>query len=265
MEETKNKIRFVEEFGGAGEVLVLVHGLGGSTNSWYPQATILQKQFRVVGYDLAGSGRTGVHGEISLDTHVADLGEVIGSVAGGASVHLAGHSLGSIICQHFAARYPEKVASLVLVGAFPEPLEAARNALRDRAAKARAEGMAGIANAIVAGGTSDDVKINQPAVTAFVRESIMAQPAEGYARNCEALAALSRADLSRIAAPTLLITGDQDRTAPPDVGRAIASEIRQAEFHLLTACGHWAPVERANQVSYAMTLFYARLARDAAA
>ncbi len=45
----------------------------------------------------------------------------------------------------------------------------------------------------------------------------------------------------------------------------MASEIKHAEFHLLTACGHWAPVERAKQVSYAMTLFYARLARDVAA
>ena len=48
--------------------------------------------------------------------------------------------------------------------------------------------MRGIADAIVAAGTSDDTKVNQPAAAAFVRESIMAQPAEGYARNCEALA-----------------------------------------------------------------------------
>ena len=101
-------------------------------------------------------------------------------------------------------------------------------------------------------------KVNQPAAAAFVRECVMAQPPEGYARNCEALAEARSADLSRIACPTLLITGDQDRTAPPDVGRAMASAIWSADLQVLTACGHWATVDRAKQVNHALTVFYAR-------
>ena len=257
---TSNKV-FVEELGGKGEALVLVHGLGGSTNTWYPQAQVLKRDLRLVAYDLAGSGRTPVRDGISLAGHVEDLLGVVRAAGGGGRVHLAGHSLGTIVCQHFAAVHPELVASLALVGPFPQPPEAARAALRDRAAKARSEGMRGIADAVVAAGTADDTKVNQPAAIAFVRESLMAQPPEGYARNCEALAEASGADLSRIACPTLLVTGDQDRTAPPDVGRAMASAIRNAEFQTLTACGHWATVERAKQLNYALTLFYARLNR----
>ena len=258
MAESNNAGRFVEELGGKGEALVLIHGLGGSTNTWYPQAQVLKRDLRLVAYDLAGSGRTPVREDISLESHVADLLDVVRGASGSGRVHLAGHSLGTIICQHFAVTYPEQVASLALIGPFPEPPEAARGALRDRAAKARAEGMRGIADAIVAGGTADDTKVNQPAATAFVRESLMAQPAEGYARNCEALAEARGADLSRIACPTLLITGDQDRTAPPDTGRAMASAIKGAELQVLTACGHWATIERAKQVNYALTVFYAR-------
>ncbi len=258
MGETSRDGQFVEELGGKGEALVLVHGLGGSTNTWYPQAQVLKRDLRLVAYDLAGSGRTPVEGGISIASHVDDLGDVVRAAGGDARVHLAGHSLGTIICQHFAARHPERVASLALIGPFPEPPDAARAALRDRAAKARAEGMRGIADAIVAGGTADDTKVNQPAAAAFVRESVMAQPPEGYARNCEALAEARSADLSRITCPTLLITGDQDRTAPPDVGRAMASVIPGAELQVLTACGHWATIERAKQVNYALTVFYAR-------
>lgn len=257
MGETTKSRRLIEELGGKGDTLVLVHGLGGSTNTWYPQAQVLKRDLRLVAYDLAGSGRTPVEGAISLQSHVEDLLDVVQG-AGGGRVHLAGHSMGTIICQHFAALHPDRVVSLALIGPFPEPPEAARTALRDRAAKARAEGMRGIADAIVAGGTSDDTKVNQPAAAAFVRESVMAQPPEGYARNCEALAEARSADLSRIACPTLLITGDQDRTAPPDAGRAMASAIKGAEFQVLTACGHWATIERAKQVNYALTLFYAR-------
>ena len=248
---------FVEELGGSGAVLVMVHGLGGSTNTWHPQAQVLKRDFRVVAYDLAGCARSPVRDGISIERHVADLRDVIGR-AGGGRAHLAGHSLGTIICQHLAASHPDLVATLSLIGPFPQPPEPARAALRDRAAKARAEGMRGIADAIVAGGISDDTKVNQPAAAAFVRESIMAQPAEGYARNCEALAAAAGADLSRIVCPTLLLTGDQDRTAPPDTGRAMASAIRGAALQVLDGCGHWATIERAKQVNYALTLFHTR-------
>ncbi len=256
--ETNKNGLFVEELGGKGETLVFVHGLGGSTNTWYPQAQVLRRDLRLVAYDLAGSGRSPVRNDISIAGHIADLRDVVRRLAAQGRVHLAGHSLGTIICQHLAAAHPDLVASLILAGPFPEPPETARGALRERAAKARAEGMRGIADAIVAGGTADDTKMNQPAATAFVRESLMAQPPEGYARNCEALSEARSADLPRIACPTLLITGDQDRTAPPDVGRAMASAIRGAQFQLLTACGHWATIERAKQVNYALTVFYAR-------
>jgi pimeloyl-ACP methyl ester carboxylesterase len=250
--------RYVEEVGTQGELLVLVHGLGGSTNTWYPQAQILKRDLRLVAYDLPGSGRTPVREAVTIDSLVADLHEVVERSGGTARVHLAGHSLGTIICQHYAARHADRVASLALVGAFPEPPEAARKALKDRAAKVRAEGMAAIADAIVAAGTSDDTKANNPAAATFVRESIMAQPAEGYARACEALSGLHRADLSGLRCPALLLTGDQDRTAPPDTGAALAGTIPGAEFRVLDGCGHWATIERAKQVNYAMTLFYSR-------
>ena len=256
---------FSESFGDKGDKLVVVHGLGGSTNTWYPQIPILARNLRITAYDLAGSARSPVRENISIATHVADLLEIVKQAGAGGSVHLAGHSLGTIVCQHFAATHPDLVASLALVGAFPEPPAAARNALRDRAAKARAEGMRGIADAIVALGTSADTKLNQPAVAAFVRESIMAQPPEGYARNCEAIADARSADLASINCPTLLLTGDEDRTGPPDVARAMASAIKGAEFALLAGCGHWAPAERAKQVNYALTVFYAKQRRHASA
>ncbi len=256
---------FSESFGDKGDTLVVVHGLGGSTNTWYSQIPILSRNLRITAYDLAGSGRSSVRDDISIASHVADLLDVVTQAAAGVKVHLAGHSLGTIICQHFTAQYPDLVASLALVGAFPQPPPAARNALRDRAAKARTEGMRGIADAIVAMGTSNDTKVNGPAVTAFVRESVMASPPEGYARNCEALADATSADLTRIDCPTLLLTGDEDRTGPPDVARALTSAIKGAEFQLLTGCGHWAPVERAKQVNYALTVFYAHQRQRATA
>ena len=256
-------VQFVEEMGGKGDVLVVVHGLGGSTNTWYPQAQVIRRDLRVVGYDLAGSGRTPVKDGVTIASLVADLLGVV-DATGGSKVHLAGHSMGSIVCQHFAVAHPDRVASLALVGGFQAPPEAARTALRDRAAKVRTDGMGSVADAILAGGTSDDTKANQPAAAAFVRESIMAQPAEGYARNCEALADASSADLSKIMCPVLLLNGDQDKTAPPDGAQAMVTQLKKGEAQVLPGCGHWATVERAKQVNYALTVFYARQRQVAA-
>src|ERR1700761_1664373 len=109
---------FIETFGTQGETLVLVHGLGGSTNTWYPQAQILKRDLKVIAYDLPGSGRTPVRENVTIESLVEDLHEVV-EQAGGGRVHLAGHSLGTIICQHYAARYPDRIVSLALMGAFP--------------------------------------------------------------------------------------------------------------------------------------------------
>jgi 3-oxoadipate enol-lactonase len=262
MSEANQKL-FVEETGGKGEPLILVHGLGGSVNTWYPQTQVLKRDLRPFCFDLAGSGRSPVTENISIASHVEDLLRVI-EQSGGKRVHLAGHSMGTIVCQHLAAKAPDRIASMVLIGAFPEPPEPARNALRERAAKVRSEGMRGIADAVAAAGTSADTKINQPTAVAFARESLMAQNPEGYARNCEALADAITADLAAIACPVLLLTGDEDRPAPVSIARALASAIQGAELQILAGCGHWAPVERPKQVNYAMSLFAARNRKKAA-
>ena len=127
---------------------------------------------------------------------------------------------------------------MVLVGAMQEPPEPARNALRERAAKARSEGMRGIADAVAAAGTSADTKVNQPTAVAFARESLLAQNPEGYARNCEALANARAADVAAIGCPVLLITGDEDRSALVGGARALASAIDGAELQILPGCGH---------------------------
>ena len=110
------------------------------------------------------------------------------------------------------------VKSLVLAGPVHALPEAGRQGVRERAAKVRAEGMADVAEAVLKGATSGDTKANNPVATAFVRELLMRQDADGYARTCEALAAAKAADLERIGCRVLLVTGDEDAVAPPSGG-----------------------------------------------
>jgi 3-oxoadipate enol-lactonase len=246
----------VFESAGTGDPVVLIHGLGGTGNVWTPQVGVLSKYFTVIRPELAGSGRAPRRsGPVTTAAYVDDVVALLDHLKL-AAAHFAGHSYGSVVCQHLAARHPQKVKSLALFGPLLAPPEAARQALRDRAAKARAEGMVGIADATVQIGTSADTKAHQPAVAAFVRELVMRQDPEGYALICEAVAAIEAADLSAVRCPALIVTGDEDATAPPAVARSVAAAIAGAQFRVLGRCGHWTPLERAAEVSEALCNFY---------
>jgi len=242
------------EVHGNGDPVILVHGLGGTSNVFGPQVGVLSRYFQCIRPDLPGSGRTPATGELSIPGLADAILELMDS-RNIDRAHLVGHSLGTIVCQHVAAKRPDRVRSLALIGPLFAPPEPARPALRDRAAKARAEGMVGIADAIVQGGTSADTKANRPEVAALVREILMRQDPEGYAKTCEALAAAEGADVGRFNCPTLLVTGDEDGTAPPTAVRALHQRIPGSTLRILDRCGHWTTFERPAQVNEALVNF----------
>lgn len=235
---------------GEGDAVVCVHGLGGSSNTWTPLMGALAGH-RVLRLDMPGSARSaGVSGPITIER----LAEAVLSVCGRLGItraHLLGHSMGTIVCQHVAAAQPKLVRSLALFGPLIAPAEAARATMRARAAKARGEGLGGmqeIAQSLMHAATAAETRQRQPAAAAFVRESLMRQDPEAYARSCECLAAAQPAELARIAAPVLLVTGDEDSVAPPQNVRAMAEKLVHAKggvrVVVLGRCGHWTPVER---------------------
>lgn len=241
------------EVSGDGTPVICIHGLGGTSNTFTPQLGVLAG-LRVIRPDLPCSGRSANVENASMSGMVAAVTK-LADVLGVKAAHFIGHSMGTIICQHIAAEHPELVRSLALIGALIEPAEAARNGLRQRAQSARSGGMIDIADSIVANGVSADVKARQPAVAAFVRESIMRQCPEGYARTCEALAGANASNHGRIRCPTLIVTGEEDPTAPPSVARSLAERIAGARTVILPRCGHWATVERAEEVNAELRRF----------
>ena len=241
--------RVAVEDEGDGDPVVCVHGLGGSSNTFTPLIPAWQRH-RVVRVDLPGSGRSQrVEGPLSIARFVDTLVSVCARL-NIASAHWVGHSLGTIVCLHLAAQHSKLVKSLSLFGPLAEPPEAARAAVRARAAKACGEGVAGmheITQALVQAALSADTRQRQPLAVAFVRESLMRQDGEAYARTCEALADARAAALERIQAPVLLVTGDEDAVAPPQAVRALAERLHAAAAKrvvVLPRCGHWTPIER---------------------
>lgn len=258
--------RVAVEDEGEGPAIVCVHGLGGSSNTWTPLMPALARH-RVIRVDLPGSGRSQrVEGALSIEGHVETLLSICARL-GVTRAHWLGHSMGTIVVQHVAASQPKLVASVALFGPLIEPPEAARTAMKARAAKARegAAGMHEITQALLNAAISADTRQRLPVAVAYVRESLMRQDGEAYARSCEALAGAQAAAVDRIEAPVLLVAGDEDGVAPPQAVRAMADRLRSARSSrvvVLPRCGHWTPIERPEECQRELRDFLATNARS---
>jgi 3-oxoadipate enol-lactonase len=243
---------------GGGDAVLMIHGLGGTSNTWTPLLPAFRR-FQILRFDLPGSGRSQrVEGELSIDRFVSAALRVL-ACGGAERAHVVGHSLGTIVATHLAVREPKVVRSLALFGPLLAPPDSARAAIRARGDKARKEGAAGmqaIADELVQASTSAESKARRLAAIAFVRETLMRQDPEGYARSCDALAAAEPAEAARIACPTLLVTGDEDVVAPPQAVRGMAEKIAGSRIEVLRGCGHWTPVERPDECIERLRRFY---------
>lgn len=241
--------RMAVEDEGEGDAVVCVHGLGGSGNTFTPLMPVLGRH-RVLRIDLPGSARSQqAEGRLSI-ARMAQAVQDACARLGVVRAHFVGHSMGTIVCQHIGAGTPALVRSLALFGPLLAPTDTARAGLRARAAKARQEGAAGmhdITTALLGAALSADTRERQPLAVAFVRESLMRQDSEAYARTCDALADAQAARVASITCPVLLVTGDEDGVAPPQAVRALAERLhaaRSTRVVVLPRCGHWTPIER---------------------
>jgi 3-oxoadipate enol-lactonase len=257
--------RIAVEEEGEGPAIVCVHGLGGSSNTFTPLMPAMARH-RVIRVDLPGSGRSQrAEGALSIERYVEAMLQVCTRLSV-TRAHWVGHSMGTIVVQHIAAAQPKLVASVALFGPLIAPPDAARAAMTARAARAR-EGVTGmheITLALLNAAISADTRQRLPVAVAFVRESLMRQDGEAYARSCEALAGAQAAAIDRIEAPVLLITGDEDGVAPPQAVRAFADKLRAAKSTkvvVLSRCGHWTPIERPDECQRELREFLAAQAR----
>jgi pimeloyl-ACP methyl ester carboxylesterase len=228
--------------------VLMVHGLGGTSNFYQVQSDALASRLRVIRVDSAGAGRSSVDGDVSITGHADDLAAVLDSL-NIATATVVGHSMGTLVVRELARRHPDKVSALVLLGAVREPAEAGRQAQRDRAATLRKDGTAAVAPGVVANALSETTRRDKPEVAAFVRELVMRQDAEGYARNCEALAAATDPGPVPSGLPLLLITGADDKVGPPEASQEIADAHGGATVEILPGVGHWTALEAAGAVT----------------
>lgn len=252
------------KIGSGPENIVFVHGLGGTKDYWTPLVSTLALQDRATIhlYDFEGHGQTPTHplSPLTVSSMAGDLAGIF--KAAGASdtapATLVAHSFGCLVALRFTLDNPGLVKKLILTGPPPSPLpDTAAQASLARAALVRAGGMAAVVDAVVAAGTSDASRRNRPIAVAAVRMSLLGQNPEAYAKACHALAGSSTVALGveGVTAPTLIITGADDKVSPPAVCEQYSAKIRGSRLVVLPEVGHWHVLEDVSGVSNAVNGF----------
>ena len=100
---------------GSGPVLVMVHGIAGSSGTWVPVMPLLAEHFTVIAPDLLGHGESAKpRGDYSLGAYASGVRDLLG-VLGHERATVVGHSLGGGVAMQFAYQFPQMAERLVLV------------------------------------------------------------------------------------------------------------------------------------------------------
>lgn len=228
---------------GAGPPLLLIHGLGYARWGWEPVAEPLARSFDVILFDNRGIGESDAPpGPYTAAELAADAIQVLDEAAV-ERAHVVGTSLGGMVAQELALRYPERVDRLVLActtpggaRAFPMPqatveLMLARASLREFTENALAPDP-------------------RPEVVEriLVHRERTAQPFEAWAAQAAAGASFdAHGRLGLLDMPTLVQTGDGDLVVDPRNGDLLVEAIPDARLSVYVGAGHifmWQEPER---------------------
>jgi 3-oxoadipate enol-lactonase len=245
----RGDVELAYEVLGDGPPLLLVQGLGYGRRGWGPSLELLAEDFLVVAYDNRGFGESDVPPGPYTTPQLAEDAVAVLEALGVERANVVGASLGGMVSQELALGWPDRVDRLVLacttpggLGSHPMPeqtvalmLEAptlapdvamrrfVENALGSTAPQ-------GLADEIVAYRTA-----NPPDLTGW-----QAQAAAGAGHD-----AIGR--LGSIAAPTLVLHGDEDAVVDTRNAELLAERIPAARVERFENGGHlffWEQPER---------------------
>jgi 3-oxoadipate enol-lactonase len=227
-----------------GPTLVFVNGLLTDTSSWERHLPYFAERYRCLVYDCRGQGQSDKPDHVyTTSLHAADLAGLVEAL-GIERAHFVGLSNGGAALLHLAADHPERVQALVISGAY---------AYADTILKVK---LTSWIRAMEAGGSPARFDVATPWVWGggFLEknyEGLLSFREKGVNLPTMPVANLirgameqdARGKLARIAAPMLVIVGEEDVLTPPKLARAIVKEVPGARLHVMEGLGHASALE----------------------
>lgn len=240
---------------GSGRPVLLLHGIGGNARSCVAAGSELARRgLRALAWDAPGYGEsTDPDGPVDLPARVVQVLDGLGLD----QVDLFGTSWGGVIATLVAARWPDRVRTLVLAdstrgsGTSPDRAAAMRARLSELA-EVGAERFAAARAPRLVSPTCD------PATAEAVRAEMARVRLPGYGAAVQFMASTDTAELlPRIDRPTLVLVGEDDGVTGVPESELLARTIPGARLVVLPGAGHSAVTERPAEVAAAMLDFWA--------
>ncbi|MGL4233001.1 MAG: alpha/beta fold hydrolase [Casimicrobium sp.] len=228
--------------------IVFSHALGYDHSMWDAIIPSFSNRYPLIAYDHRGQGKSEKSAtDFSIDALVDDAASVILNevfAKGGGPVHFVGLSMGGMVAQGLAARYPHLVKSIVVANSAMLYDDTAKALWRARIDTVNRKGMSAVVDMALARWFGEAFRSANPTTVAEVTRILLANDALAYARTC---AAISEIDFSKtnltISCPTLVIAGTRDEATPPALSDAIAASIPNARLATIDAA-HISAIER---------------------
>ena len=248
------------EVEGNGPCVVLSHSLACSLEMWDEQVRALRSHFRVLRYDVRGHGASSVPpAPYTLGQLTDDLGGLLTTV-GVDRAHFVGISLGGMIGQVFALKFPRRLSSLVLCDTTSRYPDGTDRIWRERIDLVRAQGMEAVVAPTLARWFTPGFRAQRPEVLDRVGRMIRDTPVEGYAGCGAAVPTINTTDrLPEISCSTLVIVGDQDEGTSPAMAETIQRGIRGAELQVISSASHLSSLEQPEAFNRVLTDFLDRV------
>ena len=236
--------------------VLLGHALGLDLSMWDGLAARLATTHPVLRYDQRGHGGSAVPaGPYTMDALVDDAARLIREWGRG-PVAFVGLSMGGMVGQGLAIRHPELVRALVLANTTSRYPDAAQAAWSQRIETVQAQGMAGVADAVVERYLHADYRAAHPHEAQALREQLLRNAPAGYVAACHAVRSVDWQDrLGAVACPTLVIAGQRDAGATPEMAQAIVERIPGATLKVFDDASHLSVAEQPQQFAQAVDSF----------
>lgn len=258
------KKRIWYQINGHGKPLFQLHGAGLGHQNFARVTPVLSQHFQVIDIDMVGYGESSPvpHG-YTLQNWADDLKNLMDLLEiPEANIH--GTAGGGFISILFAARYPERVSKLVLVGTIARYDKAGRLYRKLTSQIAQHISMEAAAEMTALSVLTRDF-LDSPEAESLLEHmtrSFRSLPIESYLRMNEATEIVDLGpELIRISAPTLVIVGENSQITPVDSGasgigaRGIANGVQNGSLLVMPNCGHLVLMEKFEEVCQAIIEF----------
>ena len=244
-----------------GTPIVMSHALGLNLHMWDALAAQLAAdKHPVLRYDHRGHGGSAVPaGPYTMDDLVDDAARLIREWGRGPVVWI-GLSMGGMVGQGLAVRYPELVKAVVLANTSSKYPEAAAAVFAQRVTAVQTGGMAAIVESVLERYFSAAFRTTQTEAVAATRATLLRCDPVGYAACCQAVGGVNWLDrLNTITCPTLIIAGALDVGAPVAMSQAMAERIKGSELVVFDQASHLSVAEQPAQFAQTLQAFLARV------